>query len=573
MKETTPMRLALPTLVTFTIVGATLVALAPTRAQEQPAGARVGAKQDFDLTREHRAGRIAYRLAPGVAETASADLMKRVGAVGGKTIWPGLLAMMQLAPDADLRAALAILNADRRVAYAQPSWIYHAVGTPDDTDFALQWNMDQANDADIDAPEAWDTATDASAAIVAVIDTGVQYDHPDLAANMWVNPGEIPANGIDDDNNGFVDDVYGADTLNEDGDPMDDMFHGTHCAGIIGAVGNNTQGVAGVCWKARIMALKFLDMYGSGDTVDAIEALQYATAMGARISSNSWGGYGTDQALYDAIKAAGDAGMLFCAAAGNSAINIEGQDWLPGGFDLDNIVDVAATDANDNMAWFSNYGPISVDLAAPGDSIYSTLLGSTYGYESGTSMACPHVAGVATMLFAQSGTTSFPLVKSWLLDSVDPLPSQAGLTVTGGRLNFANALAIMCTSPATATNYGAGYPGLGGVPTLSASQPPVLGLSTTIDVSDSLGFVNTSGLLIFGLSSANIPTSAGGTLLVTPLLMLPIAIPSNGASLLGSLPADPTLCGVHAYLQVIELDPFAAHGLSFTAGLDLELGS
>jgi subtilisin family serine protease len=569
------MRFAITTLAAVTLAGATLVTLAPSSAQEKP-GAGGAANRNVDLTREHRTGRIVYRLAKGVPDSASASLEEKVHARSGKVLWPGLLSMMQLAPEADLAAALATLNADPRIAYAQPSYVYHAINTPDDTDFAYQWNMSQSNDADIDATEAWDTATDATNAIVAVIDTGVQYDHPDLAANMWTNPGEIAGNGIDDDGNGWVDDVYGIDTVNGDGDPMDDLFHGTHCAGIIGAVGNNATGVAGVCWNARIMALKFLDSGGSGDTVNAVTCLQYATSFGVKVSSNSWGGYGGgggDPALYDAISAAGDAGMLFCAAAGNSSIDIEGQDWLPGGFDLPSIIDVAATDSNDNLAWFSNYGAVSVDLGAPGDSIYSTFLGSTYTWLSGTSMACPHVAGVATMLFAQSGTTSHPLVKSWILDSVDPLVSLSGITVTGGRLNYANALAAMCTTPASATNYGSGYPGLGGVPSLTASSPPVLGLSTTIDVGNSIGFVSQNALLIFGLSQANIPTSAGGTLLVTPLLMMPIVVPPSGLSLPGTLPANSSLCGVHGYLQVIELDPFATHNLSFTPGLDLELGS
>lgn len=566
------MRLAIPTFAVVAVAAATLVTLAPTKAQEKPAAGAAGKFVDYD--REHRPGRVVCQLAKGAPESTAADLVKKVGALSGKEIWPGKFAMLDLPSESGLRAAIEALNADPRVAYAQPSYIYHAINTPNDPNFNLQWNMDQANDADIDAPEAWDTATDASAAIVAVIDTGVQYDHPDLAANMWTNPGEIPANGIDDDVNGWVDDVYGIDTVNNDGDPMDDFFHGTHCAGIIGAVGNNATGVAGVCWTARIMALKFLDSSGSGDTANAVTCLAYATSFGVKVSSNSWGGYGGgggDPVLYSAISTAGDAGMLFCAAAGNDSKNIEGQDWLPGGFDLPNIIDVAATDSNDNLAWFSNYGPTSVDLGAPGDSIYSTFLGSTYAYLSGTSMACPHVAGVATMLFAQSGTSSHPLVKSWILDSVDPLTSLNGITVTGGRLNLNNALGLMCTTTASATNYGSGFPGLGGVPSLTASAPPVLGLSTTIDVTDSFIF-NTTGLLLFGTSQANIPTSAGGTLLVSPLLMMPIAIPTIGASLPGTLPADPSLCGVHGYLQVIELDHFAAHHLSFTPGLDLQLG-
>jgi subtilisin family serine protease len=571
------MRLAISSLATLTTL-ATL-GIAGTR----PAAARLAAPQPqprarhdvspaLDLAREHRAGRIVIRLAPKVPESTLVELAARVDARAVKELWPGLLERIDLAPDADLAAALATLNADPRVAYAQPSWIYHALNIPDDPSFPSQWNLDQTNDADIDAPEAWDTATDASAAIVAVIDTGVQYDHPDLAANIWVNPNEIAGNNLDDDNNGWVDDVHGIDIVNGDGDPMDDMFHGTHCAGIIGAVGNNTTGVVGTCWTARIMAVKFLDSGGSGDTADAVTALQYAVANGARISSNSWGGYGFDQALYDAISAAGDAGMLFCAAAGNNSIDIEGQDWIPGGYDLPNIVDVAATDSNDALAWFSNWGATSVDLGAPGDSIYSTFLGSTYAYLSGTSMACPHVAGVATMLFAQSGTTSHPLVKSWLLGGVDPLPSLAGITVSGGRLNYANSLALICATPASATNYDTGYAGTLGVPSLTTSAPPVLGLSFTLDVGNSLGSA-TPGLLVVGLSSASIPTTAGGTLLVSPLLLLPFTVGATGSSLPATMPTDPNLCGVHVYAQVLELDAGAAHHISFTAGIDLLLGS
>ncbi|HET6162619.1 MAG TPA: S8 family peptidase [Planctomycetota bacterium] len=566
------MRLSLTTCASFAAAGALLLSLPSLRAQQGPPKPRAAAGRALDLEREHRAGRLVVRLAKGVPAAAASDLAARVGARSKKEIWPGLLWRLELAPKADLRAALELLAGDPRVAYAQPSWTYHAIATPDDTDFSLQWNMDQANDADIDAPEAWDVATDASAAIVAVIDTGVQYDHPDLAANIWVNPNEIAGNGIDDDGNGWIDDVHGIDVVNGDGDPMDDMFHGTHCAGIIGAAGNNTTGVAGVCWTARIMAVKFLDAGGSGDTADAVTALQYAVANGARVSSNSWGGYGTDQALYDAISAAGDAGMLFCAAAGNNSIDIEGQQWLPGGFDLANVVDVAATDANDNLAWFSNWGATSVDLGAPGDSIYSTFLGSTYTWLSGTSMACPHVAGVATMVFAQSGTTSHPLVKRWILDSVDPLASLAGITVTGGRLNYASALAAQVNAPASATNYGSGYPGTLGVPSLTTNASPVLGLSFDLVVGNSLGS-NTPGLLLVGFSSASIPTTAGGTLLVSPLLLVPFTVDAAGTSLPAPLPAGPALIGVHVYTQVLESDAGAAHHISFTEGLDLLLGT
>ena len=424
--------------------GVTAVSLT---ASQQSATPVPGLPANIDLSREHRADKIVYRMAIDGDVATQHALEESVGAVHGKAIYRDQLFELVVKPGTELRAALIALNADPRVKYAQPSWIYHLDNTPNDPSFTAQWGWDQANDADIDAPEAWNTATDGSNALVAVIDTGVQYDHPDLAANMWVNPDEIAGNAIDDDGNGWVDDIYGADTVNNDGDPMDDHFHGTHVAGTIGAVGNNGVGVTGACWTAKIVALKFLDASGSGDTADALETLDYCVDKEIHLSSNSWGGYGVDTALYDGIDDAGTCGHLFVAAAGNNSLNIEGQNWLPGGYDLDNVICVAATHSTDGLAWFSNYGPVSVDLAAPGDSIYSTYLGSTYNYLSGTSMATPHVAGVATMLFSLSGTRYGLDVKDWILNSVDALPALSGLMVTGGRLNFNQALQQIPAAP------------------------------------------------------------------------------------------------------------------------------
>lgn len=431
-------------------LGALAIVAAGLAAQQRPqrAPAQAGLPASIDLSRPHKAGKVVYRLKVDFNPAPCRALEESVGALRGKEIFNGILYEMELAPGADLRAALVKLNGDPRVKYAQPSWIYTIDNTPNDPSFTAQWGWDQGNDADIDAVEAWDTQTDGSNALVAVIDTGVQYDHPDLAANMWINPDEIAGNAVDDDGNGWVDDVYGVDTVNNDGDPMDDHFHGTHCAGTIGAIGNNGVGVTGACWNAQIVAIKFLDAGGSGDTADAVEAIDYAVDKEVHVSSNSWGGYGTDQALYDAIDASGDVGHLFIAAAGNNSIDIEGQFWLPGGFDLDNLICVAATNSGDGLAWFSNWGAISVDLGAPGDSIYSTFLGSTYAYLSGTSMATPHVAGVATMLFSESGIRDGLTVKQWILDSVDPLAALAGITVTGGRLNFDAALDQIDPPPA-----------------------------------------------------------------------------------------------------------------------------
>jgi subtilisin family serine protease len=343
---------------------------------------------------------------------------------------------------------------DPRIEYIEPNYLLSTLAVPNDPDFAKLWGLHNTgqtggkNDADIDAPEAWDITTGGDVTI-AVIDTGVDYNHPDIAASMWKNPKEIPGNGRDDDGNGFVDDVYGYDFANNDGDPMDDHYHGTHCAGTIAGVGNNGTGVAGVNWKAKIMALKFLDSNGGGATSNAILALQYAVKMGAKISSNSWGCVGCkSQALYDAIKAADAQGHLFIAAAGNHGGDNDGTKVsYPSSYDLENIIAVAATDSSDNLASFSGYGKTTVDLGAPGVNIYSTKPGNAYTTLSGTSMATPHVAGVAGLLKAYKPDFSHLLIKERLLKTVDPIPALTGKAVTGGRLNAYNAVNFSGNTP------------------------------------------------------------------------------------------------------------------------------
>jgi hypothetical protein len=537
---------------------------APPRAPVPP--------RSIDLSREHRPNDVLFRLAGANDDATRLAVMDSVHATGGRVVSKKVgIDLLTLAEGADLGAVLARLNADPRVKYAQPNWIYHVDGVPNDPYFTNQWDWDQPNDADVDGPEAWDVATDASSVIVADIDTGMEYTHSDLAANVWVNPNEVAGNGIDDDGNGWIDDVHGIDTVNNDADPADDNGHGTHTAGTIGAVGDNGIGVTGACWKAQIMPLKCFDQYGSGDTANIIVCIDYAVANGAVASNNSWGGFGVDDALYDDIKAAGDAHHLFVAAAGNSAIDIEGQDWLPGGYDLDNVLCVAATDSSDNRAWFSNWGPVSVDLAAPGDTIYSTWPGNSYTYLSGTSMATPHVTGVATMLFAQSGTGDDQLVKAWIMDSVDPIPAFSGLTVTGGRLNYRAALDLMCTDQAAWSNYGVGFAGTNGIPALTSSADPVLDTTITIDVGNSLG-ASTTCFLLGGYAQSSVPLN-GGTLLVDQLFVIQaIPLDPGGDSLDVDIPNDPTMCGLKVFGQAVEIDAGAKKGLSFSPGLELDVG-
>ncbi len=289
---------------------------------------------------------------------------------------PGLK-VVHLGEGVTVADALAAYQSDPNVLYAEPNYRVSLQLTPNDAQFGALWGMNNTGqtggtfDADIDAVEAWDYNTGQGNIIVAVIDTGVDYTHEDLAANIWVNPGEIAGDGMDNDQNGFVDDVHGYDFAFNDGDPMDDHNHGTHVAGTIGAVGNNGIGVAGVNWNVQIMAVKFLDGGGSGSISDAIEAINYAVANGAHLSNNSWGLNGSfSQAMHDAIASAQDAGHIFVAAAGNGnfagvGLNNDVTPFWPANHDLENVVAVAALDHNDQKASFSNYGATTVDVARP----------------------------------------------------------------------------------------------------------------------------------------------------------------------------------------------------------------
>jgi subtilisin family serine protease len=274
------------------------------------------------------------------------------------------------------------------------------------------------------------------------MDSGVEFNHEDLAANLWTNAGETPGNGIDDDHNGWVDDVHGVNCLSDAGGGMDDNGHGTHVAGTIGAVGNNAIGVVGVDWSVSIMALKMLGSSGSGSIDDAVQCLDYATSNGVTLTNNSWTGGGFSQAMYDAISRARSANELFVAAAGNSGANNDTFPAFgyPSSYNLDNIIAVASTDQNDGLASSSNYGATSVDRAAPGVGILSTVPNNGYATMSGTSMATPHVAGAAALLVASRPGAAYSVVRSRIFQTADPVASLQGKVATGGRLNVARAI-------------------------------------------------------------------------------------------------------------------------------------
>ncbi len=342
---------------------------------------------------------------------------------------------------ADFRTSFPSSDSEPGV-FAEPDYIVTTSTIPDDSSFGSLWGLHNTGqsggtaDADIDAPEAWDIGTGSHQVLVGIIDTGIDRTHPDLAPNMWSNPAEIAGNGLDDDNNGFIDDVYGWDFYANDNNPHDENGHGTHCAGTIGAVGDNGTGVVGVNWNVSMVALRFLSPGGSGSTSDAIDAVNYGKKIGVDLTSNSWGGGGNSSALENAIRNAGASNILFVAAAGNDSLNTDVSPHYPSSYSLDCIVSVASSDRNDARSYFSNYGLVAVDLAAPGSSIYSTLPGGTYGSKSGTSMATPHVAGAVALMKSHSPDAPVAEIKQLLFDYVDPLPAFSGKCVTEGRLNI-----------------------------------------------------------------------------------------------------------------------------------------
>lgn len=332
------------------------------------------------------------------------------------------------------------LLATGMVLRCSPNYYYSTTATPNDPLYSSQ--IDDSLGL-IKAAQGWDIRTDASSVVVAVLDTGVDYNHPDLAANIWTNPGEIPGNGIDDDANGYVDDVHGINAITGSGNPMDDNFHGTHVAGTIGAVGNNGIGVTGIAWNARIMALKWLDSGGGGWLTDVMEALDYALAMknrgvNLRVTNNSWGGGGYTSLLQSRINALKEAGVVFVAAAGNSGSNNDMDPTYPANYD--NAVSVLSTKVRDEPSSFSCFGATTVDIGAPGDYIRSTIPGGGYGYLGGTSMATPHVVGALALLFAKEPSLTVNQAVERLLATGDPVPILEGITVSGRRLNLANLL-------------------------------------------------------------------------------------------------------------------------------------
>ena len=408
---------------------------------------------------------LILKFKPGVASDKVTEFQSLFGATKTQQISLTGAQVLTLSGTVSVETILSQYGKNPIFEYIEPDYIVTKGATsqatfPNDPNFSQLWGLHNTGqsggtvDADIDAPEAWDIQKGNPDLVIGVIDTGVDYNHSDLQGNIWTNPGEIAGDSIDNDGNGYIDDVRGWDFAYNDNNPSDVDGHGTHVAGTIAARGNNGVGVTGVAWNAKVMPLKFLDDTGSGSISNAILAINYATAKGVKITNNSWGGGGYSQALYDSINAAGQAGSLFVAAAGNSAQNADVSPMYPAAYNLANIISVASTTRTDSLSSFSNYGLTSVDLGAPGSDIYSLAPGGGYATLSGTSMASPHVAGGAALLWSQNPTWTAQQVKTTLMNTGDSIAALAGKTVSGKRLNVYNAL------------------GAGSLPTVSVSVSP-----------------------------------------------------------------------------------------------------
>lgn len=479
---------------------------------------------DFSRARRKQSGRrfstrlrlesLENRTVPAAGLKSVSEQTIAVGFRTGNPSDPIVPHAVVVAPGQTVDDAIAQWRKYDIVAYAEPNLPIHAGALPNDPMTNVLYGQNNTGqsggvvDADMDAAEAWDLSTGSLRTVVAVIDTGIDYTHPDLYRNIWINQSEIPtvvrssltdvdadglitfadlnsavnigpgkitdlnangyidggdllktttvggwADGLDEGSNGYRDDLIGWDFVGNDNDPMDvvaeDGGHGTHVAGTIGAMGNNGVGVNGVAWQVELMPVRFLGL-GGGDSVAAAAAIRYSANNGARISNNSWGGSGYSQTIFDAINYARSRGQVFVTAAGNDSANNDVTGSYPANDALDNIVSVAASDRNDRLASFSNYGRTSVDLAAAGVSIFSTYPGNQYQYLSGTSMATPQVSGAFALLLSREPTLSYSDAIGRVLNNVDPVSALSTATVSGGRLNVFKALtagAVDLTGP------------------------------------------------------------------------------------------------------------------------------
>ncbi len=375
------------------------------------------------------------------------------------------LEVVQLLPGEEVAAAIREYQASGAVEFAEPDYILRKSIVPNDPRYISQWHLNNTSggggDSDIDAPEGWNIRREATNIIVAILDSGLRLTHEDISPNLWRNTQEIAGNGVDDDRNGYIDDLNGINSITGSGNPGDDEGHGTHVAGIIGAAGNNGKGGSGVAWKVQLMPLKFLGTDGTGLTSDAVECVNYAVKYGAKVINASFGSPSFSSSLQSAIQAARTAGVVFVAAAGNDSTDNDVSPSYPASYSLDNVVAVAATQ-NQNLfdTSYSNFGATSVDLGAPGANIYSCGFASdtSYVYLSGTSMAAPVVSGVVALMRAQFPNDSPAQIVQRLLATVEPIPSLSGRCVSGGKVNLQRALSPFVSAAFTPSALAGTFP-------------------------------------------------------------------------------------------------------------------
>lgn len=399
-----------------------------------------------------------------VAKSSIQVLSQQLGAYIKDTI-PGQNIVVIKRPVFEIQSnVLKSMAQNPLVDIVEPNFIYRINKTPNDPMLGQLWGMVNTGQKDsqsrvgvvgmdIGAERAWDITTGSKDVIVAVIDTGINYNHPDLKDNLWVNEAELNGKaGVDDDGNGIVDDVYGAnfvDAAKPTGNPLDDHGHGSHCSGTIGATGNDGKGIVGVAWNVRMMGVKFLSASGSGSLDGALKGIDYATQMGAKILSNSWGGGGYSETLKQAIERSNAAGALFVAAAGNESNNNDANPTYPATYDVPNVLSVAAVDNRGQIASFSNYGKTTVHVGAPGVNIMSSITGTGYDSWSGTSMATPHVSGMAVLLASNEPNLTNVEMKQRIIATSKPIAGLRGKSRGG----MANAYAMLTnTLPAPDPN-------------------------------------------------------------------------------------------------------------------------
>jgi len=403
-------------------------------------------------------GEYVVRLKPNMISLDAKALAQALGAFVKATIPSQNIVVVRRPVFETTYSAVKTLGQNTLVDLAEPNYIYKTNLVSNDPMMGRLWGLKNSGQKDssgkvgvagidVGAEQAWDIETGSDKMLVAVIDTGVDFNHPDLVANLWTNEAELSGKpDVDDDNNGVVDDIHGYNAITGKGNAQDDHGHGSHCAGTIGAKGNDGKGVVGVAWNVKIMAVKFLSASGSGTLEDAIKAIDYATKMGAKVMSNSWGGGGFSQTLMDSIKRANEAGAIFIAAAGNDGKNNDSSPSYPANYELPNVISVAAIDNQGAKASFSNYGKHTVHIGAPGVNIYSTTVGA-YESWSGTSMATPHVSGVAALVWSHEPLLTALQLKERLLLTSQPIAALKSKVKTGGLVNAFYALTNKTPEP------------------------------------------------------------------------------------------------------------------------------